>query len=758
MTKIKQTLICLIALFSMISFMNLRVEGNNMNQVAVISVTKIGGVRNTNNLVVYLAKDYPDGSDQNQWGFEAAVNSEGIVVELGVNVRMPNGGFIVSGHGTSETTVINTFKLGQYVEFNQDQMKLYVYEDQAFSYYYGAKSNLENANLRVTAQVNAMFDIDLTRIQTFQNQANSLLSDLEEAYQVYQTNQSPSALSVVKEKAGQINNLSQDIYYLSYPNFKIEGRVLWHRPNSGQGYDELTLEGVKKMLDQMKKMGIQTIMIETFWEGFVCYQSEYLPYQPQMKKNGVIPTYGEYGQDYLKCVIGEAKKRGIEIHAWTETFLAGVSGPGQIGLSSHIKQEWLSVNYFGVPGELSGNATLYYFDPANLEVRTLLTDAYRELARNYDLDAIELDYIRYPYSNLISFKNGQSTSMINDNGYTEYAMNDFMTSYGYSGDMKQLIATSSKARNEWIKYRTQKVTESVMVFRNAILEEKPGMKITIAVAADHQQGINNYCQNWTEWAKFGWIDSVKPMAYTADTNYVGNLTQIYLDLVGSMSLVYAGIGPVYFGYPVTVNQDQMTIAVLKGGAGSAIFAALNILGNEEFERALELSASYIPRLSPESAPQVLLDEGLSYILDKMDRIYNRDLQFNNIETIKTILTNVLAIELTPVVGYEKVVEELDKAINELSKTTNTTIKQRMFEDLSYMRRLFDYLISRTLINSGDWIPSLNPNRPSGISVKVPDPVTEKPKGCGCQSDFAIVVSTLAIPVLAFFVYRRRQSI
>ena len=77
----------------------------------------------------------------------------------------------------------------------------------------------------------------------------------------------------------------------------------------------------------------------------------------------------------------------------------------------------------------------------------------------------------------------------------------------------------------------------------------------------------------------------------------------------------------------------------------------------------------------------------------MDRIYNRDLQFNNIETIKTILTNVLAIELTPVVGYEKVVEELDKAINELSKTTNTTIKQRMYEDLSYMRRLFDYLIS-----------------------------------------------------------------
>lgn len=758
MKKITYLLTVFIVLLSLAGLTGLKAEGSDMTQVAVISVTKIGGLRNTNNLVVYFAKDYPDGSNQNQWGYEAAVNSEGVVVELGVNVRMPSGGFIISGHGTALTTVQNTLKIGQYVEFNQDQMKLYIYEDQAFSYYYGAKSNLANANQRVTNQVEAMYDIDLPRIQNLQNEAKALLSDLEAAYTLYQNNQSPSALNILKEKANLINSLSQDIIYLSYPNFKIEGRALWHRPNSGKGYDELTLEGVQKMLDQMKKMGIQTIMVETFWEGFVCYQSEYLPYQPQMKKNGVVPTYGEYGKDYLKSLIGEAKKRGIEVHAWTETFLAGVSGSGQVGLSSHIKQEWLNVNYFGVAGESSEGATLYYYDPANPELRTLLTNAYRELAKKYDLDAIELDYIRYPYSNLVNFKNGQSTSNINDSGYTAYAMNDFMTSYGYTGDMKQLIATSAKARTDWIRYRTQKVTESVMVFRKAILEEKPNMKITIAVAADYQQGINNYCQNWTEWSKNGWIDSVKPMAYTADSNYVGNLTQIYLDLVGSMSLVYAGIGPVYLGYPVSSNQDQMTIAVLKGGAGSAIFASHNILGNKEFERALELSASYISRLSPESDPQTLLTEGLNYLLDKMDRIYNRDSEFNNIDAIKAILTKAKTTELTPVVGYEKVVEELDKAILELSETTDATIRQRMYEDLSYMRRLFDYLISRTLIKSGDWIPTINPNRPSGISVKLPDPPAEGPKGCGFQSDIALLFGILALPTLAYFVFRKRHAI
>lgn len=763
MKKIKLSLmgllVCLFSIWTLSIPTYASVSKDNMTLVATVNVTKIGGERLTNNLVVYLSKDYPSGSNTNQYGFEAAVSQDGIVVELGVNVQMPTGGFIISGHGTQLTLVRETFKLGNYVEFDSKSLTLAVYEDEALTLYFGAQSELENANNRVNQQIEAMYDIDLERIENLQMAAVMILPELNEAYQAYLSNPTTHLLDFLKNKSEQVKNIAQEIFYLSYPNFKIEGRALWHRPNSGSGYDELTLEGVKKMLDQMQKMGIQTIMIETFWEGYVCYQSEFLPYQPQMKKNGVVPTYGEYGKDYLKAVIGEAKKRGIEVHAWTETFLAGVTGPGQIGLSSHIKQEWLNVNYFGVAGEGEGTK-LYYFDPANPELRELLRKAYKELARNYDLDAIELDYIRYPYSTLISYKNGQSTSSINDHGYTAYAMQDFMQQYKYTGDMKQLITTSAKARTDWIKYRTQKVTESVMVFRQAIIEEKPNMKITIAVAADPQQAINNYSQNWPEWSKNGWIDSVKPMAYTADTNYVGNLTKQYLDLVGSMSLVYAGIGPVYFDYPVSVNQDQMVKAVLSGGAGSAIFAAHNILGNKEFEKALELSVSYIARISPESSPEILLEEGINYILDKMDRIYNRNLQFNNIEAIKTILNTTKAIELKPVTGYEEVVENLDKAIIELQKTTNPTIKQRMYEDLSYLRRLFDYLISRTLINSGDWIPTLNPNRPSGVSVTIPEPQTPEPEtsGCGCQSDVSFLFSIIALPSLMYFVFKRKRNV
>ena len=59
MKKITYLLTVFIVLLSLAGLTGLKAEGSDMTQVAVISVTKIGGLRNTNNLVVYFAKDYP---------------------------------------------------------------------------------------------------------------------------------------------------------------------------------------------------------------------------------------------------------------------------------------------------------------------------------------------------------------------------------------------------------------------------------------------------------------------------------------------------------------------------------------------------------------------------------------------------------------------------------------------------------------------------------------------------------------------------
>lgn len=670
---------------------HLNFDLNNANHVASIKITKFGDTREADNLVVYSSIDYPNGSLTNQYGYEVAVSNEGLIVHKDANAQMPSGGYVISGHGVMDKMVRSKLQIGQYIVLDKENLNLEVYENEAFSICFEIMLLNDKTKGKVTELTDSMYDFDIDRVKSLQEEVDSMIEVIFSEYINYKSKPVETKLSLIKDIAINIKALIKDINYLSHPNFKVEGRFSWHRPNSCKGYDEYTLEGIQKMLDQIKKMGIQTLLVETFWEGYVSYASKILPYQPQLKKDDIIPNYGDYGQDYLKCIIGEAHKRDIKIHAWTETFLAGIEGENQVGLAKHIKKEWLNVNYLGVAGEKVNHAILYYFDPANTEVLCLLESAYIELAKNYDLDGIELDYIRYPYSNLAIY-DSQNLSTLNDSGYTLFAMQDFLNQYSYEGDLKNLIKDSKEVRNNWINYRAQKVTDAVEKFRNAIIKEKPNMIITIAVAADYKSGYTSYCQNWPQWTRNGWIDSVKPMVYTSDTAYVGNLTKIYVNLVESKSLIYAGIGPVYFNYPIHHNQDQMTIAVLNGGAGSCIFATLNILGNSEFERALELSVSYLSRISPEADLQVILEEGIAHILDKMMRIYNRNHEFNNLYMIIDLLKEIKDYKTYIYNDLIKIVERLNQVLILLEITSNPIIKLRMTEDILYLQRLFDFYI------------------------------------------------------------------
>ena len=54
------------------------------------------------------------GTGTNVYGFEAAVDANGVVVELGVNVsKIPEGGYVISGHGKAATLFAQTLFLAQ---------------------------------------------------------------------------------------------------------------------------------------------------------------------------------------------------------------------------------------------------------------------------------------------------------------------------------------------------------------------------------------------------------------------------------------------------------------------------------------------------------------------------------------------------------------------------------------------------------------------------------------------------------------------
>ena len=93
----------------------------------------------------------------------------------------------------------------------------------------------------------------------------------------------------------------------------------------------------------------------------------------------------------------------MKVHVWFQTFYVGnenISKHPELVLSVH--PSWANVqliNYTAdkpMPSISEHNG--YFLDPANPEVQKYLTCLLSEMVNNYDIDGLNIDYIRYPAS------------------------------------------------------------------------------------------------------------------------------------------------------------------------------------------------------------------------------------------------------------------------------------------------------------------------------------------------------------------------
>ena len=79
---------------------------------------------------------------------------------------------------------------------------------------------------------------------------------------------------------------------------------------------------IEKTLNKVKKYGIETVFLETYYQGKTIFPSE------TFAKYGVQPQRPEFiGFDPLQIWVEEAHKRGLKIYIWFETYYAGPENP-----------------------------------------------------------------------------------------------------------------------------------------------------------------------------------------------------------------------------------------------------------------------------------------------------------------------------------------------------------------------------------------------------------------------------------------------
>ncbi len=177
---------------------------------------------------------------------------------------------------------------------------------------------------------------------------------------------------------------------LAAPPPKREVRAVWITTVNGLDWPKSTdrneqQQSLRQILDRLQQAHFNTIFFQVRGRGDALYRSTYEPWS-----NILTGSLGQDpGWDPLQFVLDEAHRRGIEVHAWINTFLIKSSrletpetSPRHIVLSH---PEWLHL----VDGE-------YWLDPGIPAVRKYLLSVVLDIARNYQVDGIHFDFIRYP--------------------------------------------------------------------------------------------------------------------------------------------------------------------------------------------------------------------------------------------------------------------------------------------------------------------------------------------------------------------------
>ncbi|MGD1940764.1 MAG: glycoside hydrolase family 10 protein [Leptolyngbyaceae cyanobacterium] len=369
----------------------------------------------------------------------------------------------------------------------------------------------------------------------------------------------------------QIREHLWENFPLDQPFAQPEIRAMWL--DRGSIVRAGSRQQLAALFDNMQASGINTVFFETINAGYPIYRSRVAPQQNPLTE----------GWDPLTDAVELAHERGMELHAWIWVFAAGNQrhnaimnksddflGPSLIG-----NPDWVAYDQDGSPIPLG--QTKAFYDPANPEVREYLLQLVDEIISDYDVDGLQLDYIRYPF---------QDPSAERSYGYGIAARREFRRQTGV--DPINLTPTTdpwaSRAERErqrsrweaWNTFRIEQVTSFVAETSQLVRSKRPDVTLSAAVfAMPERERLQKIQQDWTTWAKEGLVDWIVLMSYAQDANRFAEMINPWVvEQDYGSTLVIPGLR--LLGMPVPVMIDQLQTLRDMPATGYALFATDNL--------------------------------------------------------------------------------------------------------------------------------------------------------------------------------------
>lgn len=270
--------------------------------------------------------------------------------------------------------------------------------------------------------------------------------------------------------------MAQTSYFSNEASPKHEVRAVWLTTIGGIDWPHShSVEAQKReltvILDKLQQAGVNTVLLQTRVRGTTIYPSAVEPWDGCLTgQPGKSPGY-----DPLAFCIDECHRRGMECHAWVVTIPVGKWQ--KLGCLQLRKKHPKLIRHIGEDG---------YMDPEQPQTGDYIAAMCREIADNYDVDGIHLDYIRYPES------------------WPKAKAKALPARRAYITDIVRKVNRAVKSVKPWVKLSCSPIGKHDNLTRFA----SGGWNARTAVAQDAQA-----------WLREGLMDALFPMMYFQGDNF-----------------------------------------------------------------------------------------------------------------------------------------------------------------------------------------------------------------------------------------------
>jgi uncharacterized lipoprotein YddW (UPF0748 family) len=316
------------------------------------------------------------------------------------------------------------------------------------------------------------------------------------------------------------------------------------------------------LLDLLKDANFNTIMLQVRGRGDLLYPSQHEPWARALTGS----LGGNPGYDPLAFVIEEAHKRGMEVHAWWNVYkvYSSTNNPTSPPLTNpqHVVNAYPEL--IKTYSYISNNQVVYDFwmDPGIPGTKDYLLNLGMEMVRNYNIDAIHFDFIRYPNPDF----------------------DDNATYQTYGGGIN---------KSDW---RRNNITQFVSAIYDSIKAIKPMMKVGSAPIGIYKnlspcnsgwESFTSIFQDSRRWLFLNKHDYLSPQIYW-DINSCPRFDSLAQNWVSNSNgkHIYTGIASYRMGasdgnWPVTEILAQVDSSRIFGADGQTFFRTRSFMDNQK---------------------------------------------------------------------------------------------------------------------------------------------------------------------------------